>query len=102
MTDPWLSKQLGDGMWADIPSRGINHIFQPSFEAAGKPIEMAVFTRREEGRLRCEVTAYFSPAAKDVAEWFGALPCAPPARAGLELLAGDESCWLALFPESGG
>ena len=61
---------------------------------------MAVFTRPEsEGRLHCEVIAYFSPAAHEVAEIVEAEPCAKPARAGLGLLAGDPSCWLLLFPD---
>ena len=50
---------------------------------------MAVFTRPDvEGRLHCEVMAYFSPAASDVAKAFDAEPCEKPARMGLGLLAG--------------
>jgi hypothetical protein len=61
---------------------------------------MAVFTRHEsEGRLHCKVTAYFSPAAGEVARAFGAQPCAKPARAGLGLLAGDKLSWPVLFPD---
>jgi hypothetical protein len=60
---------------------------------------MAVFTRPEtEGRLHCEVIAYFSPAAQEVAWAFDAQPCEKPARAGLDLLAGDQGCWSVLFP----
>ena len=93
----WYSKPLGDGMWADIPSEEIKQIFQPLFESVGRPAEMAVFTRREEGRLHCEVIAYFSPAAAEVAEAFDAELCEQPSREGLELLAGDEERWSALF-----
>ncbi len=61
---------------------------------------MAVLTRPEsEGRLHCEVIAYFSPAAADIAKAFDAEPCEKPARAGLGLLIGDESSWSVLFPE---
>ncbi|MBI2331348.1 MAG: hypothetical protein HYU84_04155 [Chloroflexi bacterium] len=84
----WYSKSLGDGMWAPMVCVEIGDIFQPMFESAGKPIAMAVFVRREEGDVHCEVTAYFSPVAKDVAELFEALPCVRPAREGLDLLAG--------------
>ena len=97
----WYSKELGDGMMAPIPSDEIQDAFLKSFIAAGKPLDMAVFTRYEsEGRLHCEVTAYFSPAAVDVAKAFDAKPCEKPSRMGLGLLAGDERSWSALFPES--
>ena len=50
---------------------------------------MAVFVRSvSEGRLHCEVIAYFSPAAADVAKTFDGQPCPKPAREGLGLLAG--------------
>ena len=81
--DTWYSKALGDGMMAALPSDEIEEKFLHLFIAAGKPLNMAVFTRSEsEGRLHCEVTAYFSPAARDVAVVFDARPCEKPARAG--------------------
>jgi hypothetical protein len=98
--DIWYSKALGDGMTASVPSDEIEEAFLKLFNAAGKPLNMAVFTRLEsEGRLHCEVMAYFSPAAKDIAEAFDAEPCEKPSRAGLGLLAGDEHSWPVLFPE---
>lgn len=93
----WYSKPLGDGMWADIPSEEIKQIFQPLFESAGRPAEMAVFTRHEEGSLHCEWVAYFSPAAEVVAKKMDASPCNRPAREGLNLLAGSADCWTRLF-----
>lgn len=93
----WHSKSLGDGMWADIPSEEIKQLFQPLFESAGSPADMAIFVRHEPGPLHCGVTAYFSPAAAAVASAVGAELCAPPARQGLELLAGTEDSWSALF-----
>ena len=97
----WYSKELGDGMMAATPSDEIEKAFQQLFDAAGKPPDMAVFTRPEsEGRLHCEVIAYFSPATKDIAQAFDARPCEKPSRAGLGLLAGDERSWSVLFPES--
>ena len=87
-------------MTAAIPSVEIEEHFQKAFAAAGKPSDMAVFTRFDlEGRLHCEVIAYFSPAAVEVAKAFEAQPCTKPARAGLGLLAGDEQAWSVLFDE---
>jgi hypothetical protein len=97
----WYSLSLGDGIMAATPSTEIEELFLQSFNATGKPPAMAVFTRPEsEGRLHCEVIAYFSPAAVEVAKAFDAQPCEKPARAGLGLLAGDEHAWSVLFPES--
>ncbi len=99
----WYSVSLGDGIMAAAPSDEIEKAFLQAFDTAGKPSEMAVFTRLEsEGRLHCEMIAYFSPAAADVAKEFDAEPCAKPARAGLGLLAGDARSWLILFSESVG
>ncbi len=98
--DHWYSVSLGDGMTAGTPAAEIEAIFDPLFSAAGRRPDMAVFTRPEsEGRLHCEIIAYFSPAARDVAESFDAEPCAKPRRAGLGLLAGDERAWSALFAD---
>ena len=58
--DLWYSVILGDGMTAAMPSNEIEDAFRLAFIAAGKPRDMAVFTRSDsEGRLHCEVTAYF-------------------------------------------
>jgi hypothetical protein len=96
----WYCLNLGDGISASMPSAEIEDRFQKSFMAAGNPPEMAVFTRSEEGRLHCEVIAYFSPAAVSVAEKIAAAPCTRPVCAGLSLLAGDEKAWSVLFPEN--
>ena len=96
----WYSVSLGDGMWAPTVSAQIEKAFQPLFAETGKPSDMAVFTRSEsEGRLHCEVIAYFSPAAGSIARNFNAQPCNMPVRNGLDLLAGDPQCWAAFFPE---
>lgn len=96
----WYSLPLGDGMMAVTPSAAIEDLFWERFSAAGEPPAMAVFTRPEsEGRLHCEVIAYFSPAAVGVARAFDAEPCEKPVRTGLGLLAGDPDCWQVLFPE---
>jgi hypothetical protein len=98
--ESWYSLSLGDGMMAGAPSAQIERLFGERFSAAGEPLAMAVFTRPEsEGRLYCEIIAYFSPAAVDVARALHAAPCEKPARMGLGLLAGDPGCWQILFPE---
>lgn len=99
--ESWYSVSLGDGMMAGTPSAYIEEAFLQACLPAGGPPNMAVFTRLEsEGRLHCEMIAYFSPAAREVARAFDAAPCKRPARAGLGLLAGDPGCWSVLFPDN--
>lgn len=96
----WFSKQLGDGILAYAPKEQIQDLFRALFAAAGRPAAMAVFTRNElEGRLQCEVVAYFSPAAEVIARQLDAQACEKPSRAELDLLAGEPGCWTVLFPE---
>ena len=102
MSTPWFSKPLGDGVWAYSQTDQVKDLFEPLFVLAGQPVDMAVFTRHEsEGRLHCEVIAYFSPAAAALAHVLNAQPCDPPARGELDLLAGKPGCWPVLFPENG-
>jgi hypothetical protein len=97
----WYSVSLGDGLTASMPMAQIEETFIRLFTAGGSRPEIAVFTRPEsEGRLHCEVIAYFSPAAQEIAIAFDAEPCEKPARAGLGLLAGDQQAWSLLFPEA--
>jgi len=93
----WHSKSLGDAIAASITLVEIERTFAPLFEARGQPAEMAVFIRQEPGVMHCEVTAYFSPATLMLARQFLAQPCNPPELQGLELLAGNASCWQVLF-----
>ena len=96
----WYSIGLGDGMLAVEPSQEIQELFSEAYSAKGMPPEIAVFTRYEsEGRLHCEVVAYFSPAAAEIAKALDAEPCEKPVRAGLGLLVGDERAWSSLFGE---
>lgn len=89
-------------MTSGTASTEIEETFARLFPAATRSPEMAIFTRPEsEGRLHCEVIAYFSPASEKLAGKFDAESCEKPARAGLTLLAGDEASWSALFPEEG-
>ena len=97
----WYFMSLGDGMTSGVVTAEIEEAFAQSFTVAGRPAGMAVFTRPEsEGRLHCEIMAYFSPASWEVANAFDAEPCERPARAGLNLLAGAEDSWSVLFPET--
>jgi|SRR5215217_6516979 len=96
----WYSLSLGDGMTSSLPAAEIEEAFGRVFTGPPRSPDMAVFTRPEsEGRLHCEIIAYFSPAAAEVAKMFEAEPCEKPARAGLGLLAGDETSWSVLFPQ---
>jgi len=101
MSISWCSKNLGDGIWAYSLTDQIRDTFEPLFVLAGRPLDMAVFTRHEsDGRLQCDVMAYFSPAAATVAHVLNALPCEKPQRTNLDLLGGDTGCWPVLFPGS--
>ena len=101
--EPWTFLNLGDAMLAAEPSADVEELFRTAFAAAGRPADMAVFTRPEsEGRLHCEIVLYFSPSAHEVAQAAGARPCLKPARAGLGLLAGSQSAWRMLFHENNG
>ena len=97
----WFSQSLGDGVLSFEPKDEIQSQFTPLFNAAGQPADMAVFTRHElEGRLQCEVVAYFTPAAAALAQQRGAKPCTRPTRFDLDLLAGDVACWAVLFADT--
>ena len=99
--EPWYFLNLGDATLAAEPTAEVENAFLQAFQAAGSPSDMAVFTRHEsEGRLHCEVIAYFSPASRDVAETLQARPCLKPARAELGLLAGSPQAWQMLFFEN--
>ncbi len=94
----WYSKSLGDGMMAYEPIADIEALFAPGFGEAGKPDDMAVFSQHVlEGSLHCQVMAYFSPAATDVARACGAAPCNKPDPSTLALVAGAPGCWRVLF-----
>jgi hypothetical protein len=96
----WFSKSLGDALLAGEPMSRIDELFRAEHARAGRPRDMAVFVRHEsEGRLHCEVRAYFSPASAPVASAEGAAPCDRPSPEGLSLLAGDPEAWRALFPD---
>lgn len=79
----------------------LESLFRAEYAKAGRPSEMAIFIRHEsEGRLHCEVKAYFAPASGAVAREVGADPCDRPSPQGLSLLVGGEEAWAALFPHA--
>lgn len=95
----WFGKNLGDAMLAGDALSRVEALFLAEYGQASPP-DAAVFIRHEsEGRLHCEVQAYFSPAASAVAKALDADPCARPSPGDLTLLAGPEAAWPALFPE---
>jgi hypothetical protein len=96
----WFSLALGDALTAHRTLAEIQGAFASRCGPTGLTPEQAVLTRHDsEGRLHCEVTAYFSPAAAGLAREFGAHACVQPDRRGLDLLAGDPHCWASLFGE---
>lgn len=96
----WYSLSLGDAMMAHQPSEQIREAFEKFVSKNGSSSDLAIFTRNEsEGRLHCEVIAYFSPAVSVLAIRFDAEPCPRPERSELTLLAGNDQSWLSLFPE---
>lgn len=94
----WFCRHLGDGILASAPLGRIEALFGATYARAGSPRDMALFVRQQsEGRLHCEVSVYFSPAAAAVAKAVEAVPCSRPSRDGLSLLIGAEDCWSVLF-----
>jgi hypothetical protein len=100
MANTWHSVSLGDGITADESREEVRAAFQELYKSVEFATDIAVFTRNEsEGRLHCEVIAYFSPAASALAKAFDAAPCQRPQRSGLGLLIGSDQSWASLFPE---
>lgn len=96
----WFAKGLGDALLAGEPLGRIEELFLSEYAKAGSPRDMAIFIRHEsEGRLHCEVRAYFSPASAAIAAAVDADPCDRPAPEGLSVLAGADASWRALFPD---
>ena len=98
----WFSKSLGDAMLAGEALEHLESLFRAECAKAGPSREMAIVIRHEsEGRLHCEVKAYFAPASAAVAREVDADPCERPLPQGLSLLVGGEGVWAVLFSERG-
>jgi len=94
----WYAKNFGDGMLAWEPLNRLEERFFAEHAQAGGPGDMAVFVRHQsDGRLHCEVVAYFSPAAARLAREFDAVPCAKPSPDNLSLLAGSDESWSVML-----
>ena len=95
----WYSKDLGDGIDANAPSKQIRETFLPLFAAAGCPMDMAVISHY--GLEKNVVTVYFSPGASALAKAFGAVPCEKPKKVeGFKLLVGDNRATKCFYPSS--
>ena len=74
-------------------------VFRSMYGDESNTRNAAIFIRHEsEGRLQCEVLAYFSPDAADAAAAVDAELCRKPARGDLSLLVGSKEAW-TLLPE---
>jgi len=94
----WFSIELGDGVQAYEPSTKILEEFMPAYIAAGQPYDLAVFSKYDLSKNM--VTVYFTPAAEDMANSFGATACDKPTIEKLSLLAGDQRALGIHFPET--
>ena len=100
MMSTWFAINLGDAMLVGEALAQLEELFLSEYGKSGSTNKIAIFIRHEsEGRLHCEVKAYFSPEAVIVAKKVDADPCARPSRDGLSLLMGSEDSWQALFPK---
>jgi hypothetical protein len=95
----WYGKNLGDAMLAWEHLDRIQDLYVSIYGKTNRRSNVAVFYRHEsEGRLHCEVWAYISPAAVELARAVAAEPCKQPSIDSLDLLVGPEECWTVLFP----
>ncbi len=63
----WFKKNLGDAMLAGRALEELEKSFRKEVQKAAKANEMAMFIHHEsEGRLHCELVAYFSPACESI------------------------------------
>lgn len=96
----WYSKNLGSAMLSFEAQEQLESSFLSEAIRSGNQDSLALFKRHEsEGRLHCEVVAYFSHASEKIAKALGAKPCKTPSPNGLNPLIGAEETWLMLFPD---
>ncbi len=96
----WHSLDLGDGVQAFEPTQAIMNAYGQAYLNAGSPEDMAVFSRYD---LKTNiVTVYFSPAATQLAESFGAKRVDKPIQdEHLSLLVGNAKSFDIHFPSAG-
>jgi|APLak6261677118_1056115.scaffolds.fasta_scaffold06697_3 hypothetical protein len=83
----WFSKDIGGKLDATESYDYIKSSFFTAFVAAGKPEGMAVFELYDN--TFDIVTLYFTPNAKELAEYFKAMPCEkPPLSIDLTIIVG--------------
>jgi hypothetical protein len=93
----WAALALGDGVTSLAPLERLRARVDDHARIARPDGPVVLLTRHDDGGLHCRVTAFFSPAAHELARAVGAVPCPRPARAGLAYAAGDPGWEEALF-----
>ena len=94
----WFVKNLGDAMLVSDALDHIESVYASLYQRADSPHDAAVFIRHEsEGRLHCEVMAYFSPNSFLLAAELDAAPCNRPSKEDLSMHVGNEDSWQTLF-----
>ncbi len=94
----WHTLSLGDAATAQVPLARLQEEFDEEFVPGRRAPDAAVFVRYEsEGRLHCEAVVFIAPGAAMLAQRLGGRPCVRPPRDNLDLVAGDERCWDAIF-----
>jgi len=94
--DTWHSLNLGDAIEAAQPLSKIKEAIMLLLFASGGTPDIIAFSR--ENPETNIMTAYFPPAASDVAIAFGATPCERPTRDGLIPIFGDQRAWEIYYP----
>ncbi|MFW2365043.1 MAG: hypothetical protein ACN4GW_01395 [Desulforhopalus sp.] len=91
----WYALDIDGGAKFSKLKSKIQITFDSTYLKYGSPYNMGVYSiLNTEANT---VTLYFTPAAKPLAEKFGAVECEPPEKDGLELSIGPDSC-LNFYP----
>ena len=95
----WFRKDLGNGMYAQAPTREMQTAFMQVFLRVPVGSGRAMFSRYDLASDNVEV--YFTPEAADVALQFNATPCSKPdvSELRISLLCGDGHDIAIHFPE---
>lgn len=93
--ESWYALEVDGGPKFKKMKSKIQITFDSTFLKYGSPYDMGVYS--SPNAEANTVTFYFTPAAKPLAEKFGAVECEPPQKEGLELSIGPDSC-LNFYP----